>query len=122
LTPATRRRLALEFLLTVQDASPNPAVYVIRRRIATLFEVLMADKEVRLTSLEYRLLARLAHHIDNVLTHRFLLEKIWGPPYVEEMHSLRGFMANLRRKIESDPARPRYLLTEQDASYRLADE
>jgi two-component system KDP operon response regulator KdpE len=84
--------------------------------------VFVADKEVRLTPLEYRLLAALVRHAGKVLTHRFLLEEVWGPPYVEDSHNLRVFMANLRRKIEADPARPRYLLTEQGVGYRLADE
>ena len=84
--------------------------------------VSVADKQVHLTPMEYRLLALLVHHAGKVLTHRFLLEEVWGPPYVEEMHYLRVYMANLRRKLETDPARPRYLLTEQGVGYRLADE
>ena len=84
--------------------------------------VFLADKEVHLTPLEYRLMSTLAHHAGKVLTHRFLLEEVWGPPYVEETHYLRVYMANLRRKMEADPARPRYLLTEQGVGYRLADE
>jgi two-component system KDP operon response regulator KdpE len=84
--------------------------------------IFLADKEVHLTPLEYRLMGILAHHAGKVLTHRFLLEKVWGPPYVEETHYLRVYMANLRRKLEADPARPRYLLTEQGVGYRLADE
>jgi two-component system KDP operon response regulator KdpE len=84
--------------------------------------VFVADKEVHLTPLEYRLVAILVHHAGKVLTHRFLLEEVWGPPYVEEMHYLRVYMANLRRKLEADPARPRYLLTEQGVGYRLVDE
>jgi two-component system KDP operon response regulator KdpE len=84
--------------------------------------VFVADKEIHLTPIEYRLLATLVHNVGKVLTHRFLLEKVWGPPYVEEMHYLRVYMANLRRKLEADPARPRYLLTEQGVGYRLAEE
>jgi two-component system KDP operon response regulator KdpE len=84
--------------------------------------VFVADKEVHLTPLEYRLLATLVHNAGKVLTHRFLLEEVWGPPYVEEMHYLRVYMANLRHKLETDPARPRYLLTEQGVGYRLVDE
>ena len=84
--------------------------------------IFLADKEVHLTPLEYRLMGILTHHAGKVLTHRFLLEKVWGPPYVEETHYLRVYMANLRRKLEADPARPRYLLTEQGVGYRLADE
>jgi two-component system, OmpR family, KDP operon response regulator KdpE len=84
--------------------------------------VTVAEKEVHLTPLEYRLLATLVRHAGKVLTHRFLLEEVWGPPYVEEMHYLRVYMANLRRKLEADPTRPRYVLTEQGVGYRLADE
>jgi two-component system, OmpR family, KDP operon response regulator KdpE len=57
-----------------------------------------------------------------VLTHRQLLTHIWGPDYVGEMNSLRVFMAGLRRKIEKQPAQPRYLLTDQGVEYRPADE
>lgn len=84
--------------------------------------VFVAHKEVHLAPQEYRLVATLVRHAGKVLTHRFLLEEVWGPPYVEEMHYLRVYMANLRRKLEADPARPRYLLTEQGVGYRLADE
>jgi len=79
-------------------------------------------QQVHLTPTEYRLLATLARHAGKVLTHQFLLREVWGPTYVNQTHYLRIFMANLRRKLEADPARPRYLLTEQDVGYRLADE
>jgi two-component system KDP operon response regulator KdpE len=84
--------------------------------------VFVGEKEVHLTPIEYKLLVTLAHHAGKVLTHRFLLKEVWGPPYVDQSHYLRIFMANLRRKIEVAPARPRYLLTEQGVGYRLADE
>jgi two-component system, OmpR family, KDP operon response regulator KdpE len=74
--------------------------------------------EVRLTPLEYKLLATLVRHAGKVLTHRFLLQEVWGLVQ-QEPHHLRVFMANLRRKIESEPARPRHLLTEQGIGYRL---
>jgi two-component system KDP operon response regulator KdpE len=78
--------------------------------------------EVRLTPLEYKLLTTLVRHAGKVLTHRFLLKEVWGPQQSDETHYLRVFMANLRRKIEADPAAPRYLLTEQGVGYRLAAE
>ena len=84
--------------------------------------VFVGENEVHLTPIEYKLLTTLAHHAGKVLTHRFLLKEVWGPPYVDQSHYLRIFMANLRRKIESTPARPRYLLTEQGVGYRLAEE
>jgi two-component system KDP operon response regulator KdpE len=84
--------------------------------------VLVHGHEVHLTPIEYKLLTTLVRHAGKVLTHRFLLKEVWGPPYVEQTHYLRIFMANLRRKIEADPARPRYLLTEQGVGYRLSEE
>jgi two-component system, OmpR family, KDP operon response regulator KdpE len=73
---------------------------------------------VRLTPLEYKLLATLVRHAGKVLTHRFLLKEVWGP-LQDEPHHLRVFMASLRRKIEEDPAQPRHLVTEQGVGYRL---
>jgi two-component system KDP operon response regulator KdpE len=84
--------------------------------------VRVRDAEVHLTPIEYKLLIALVRNAGKVLTHRHLLKEVWGPQRVEETHYLRVFMANLRRKIESDPARPRYLLTEQGVGYRLAAE
>jgi two-component system KDP operon response regulator KdpE len=76
--------------------------------------------EVKLTPLEYKLLATLVKHAGKVLTHSFLLKEVWGPQQVRETHYLRVFMASLRRKIEADPARPQHLLTEQGVGYRLS--
>ena len=84
--------------------------------------VFVDETPVKLTALEYKLLATLVRHAGKVLTHRFLLKEVWGPGQVQELHYLRVFMAALRRKIEADPAQPRYLLTEQGVGYRLADE
>jgi two-component system KDP operon response regulator KdpE len=75
--------------------------------------------EVHLTPLEYRLLTTLVQHAGKVLTHRFLLKEVWGPQQVQENHYLRVYMAGLRRKIEADPAQPKYLLTETGVGYRL---
>jgi len=84
-------------------------------------EVTAAGREVRLTPIEFRLLALLAANAGKVLTHRQILKEVWGPPYVAESHYLRVFMATLRRKIEADPARPRLLLTEPGVGYRMRD-
>ncbi|HYA46516.1 MAG TPA: two-component system response regulator KdpE [Burkholderiales bacterium] len=78
--------------------------------------------EVHLTPIEYRLLAVLVKNAGKVLTHRQLLREVWGPGYVERSHYLRIYMANLRQKLEADPARPRFLLTETGVGYRLAAE
>lgn len=84
--------------------------------------VFLGEREVHLTPLEYRLLVTLAKNSGKVLTHRYLLKEVWGPGQAAETHYLRVYMAGLRRKIEADPARPRYLLTEQGVGYRLADQ
>ncbi|MCC6740464.1 MAG: response regulator [Planctomycetia bacterium] len=84
--------------------------------------VLVAGREAKLTPTEYRLLALLARHPGRVLTHAHMLREVWGPLREEESHYLRVHMANLRQKIEAEPARPRYLLTEQGVGYRLAAE
>lgn len=85
-------------------------------------EVHVDGVEVRLTPLEYRLLSVLAQHAGRVMTHRQILKEVWGPMAVEETHYLRVLMAQLRRKIEPEPARPRLLLTELGVGYRLRDE
>jgi two-component system KDP operon response regulator KdpE len=84
--------------------------------------VFVRDQEVKLTPTEYRLLTTLVRHAGRVLTHRQLLKEVWGPNQTEEAHYLRVYMAQLRRKIEADPAQPRYLLTEPGVGYRLAGE
>ncbi|MDD4912807.1 MAG: two-component system response regulator KdpE [Sideroxydans sp.] len=83
-------------------------------------KVMVGDAEVHLTPIEYRLLTVLIKHAGKVLTHQALLKEVWGPSYVERAHYLRIYMGNLRHKLEKDPARPRFLLTEVGVGYRLA--
>src|SRR5713226_1542238 len=85
-------------------------------------QVLVDGKEVHLTPIEYRLLTILVRHAGRVLSQRQLLKEVWGPAHTEQAHYLRVYMAQLRRKLEADPARPRYLLTEPGVGYRLAAE
>lgn len=81
--------------------------------------VTVAGVETTLTPTEYELLRLLVNHAGKVLTHRQILSRIWGPTYVEQPHVLRVNVSNLRRKLENDPARPRYILTEPGVGYRL---
>jgi len=81
--------------------------------------VFRRGEEVRLTRTEYRLLAALVQNAGKVLTHRQLLREVWGPGAVNEAHYLRVYMAQLRHKLEDDPARPKLLLTETGVGYRL---
>lgn len=78
--------------------------------------------DLHLTPTEYHLLTVLAKHRGKVMTHRQLLREVWGAAHVESPHYLRIYMRALRHKIETDPARPRYLLTEVGVGYRFADE
>jgi two-component system KDP operon response regulator KdpE len=78
--------------------------------------------EVRLTAIEFRLLGCLAKHLGMVVTHRQLLQEVWGPTHVEDTHYLRVYMKQLREKLEPDPVRPRHLLTEIGVGYRLVAE
>lgn len=84
--------------------------------------VFLGEEEVHLTPLEYKLLIAMFKHAGKVLTHRHLLQEVWGPFDSQENHYLRLFVASLRMKLENDPARPRYILTEQGVGYRFASE
>src|SRR5439155_18555595 len=83
--------------------------------------VTMAGKPVSLTPIEYDLLRLFARNEGKLLTHPTILREIWGPAYGEESNYLHVYVSQLRRKIEPDAARPRYLLTEPGAGYRLVD-
>lgn len=85
----------------------------VRRRVT------LSDRELHLTPTEYELLHYLVSNPDRVLTHRQMLTKVWGPEYAEDTHTLRVHIANLRNKIEPDPARPKLLHTEPRVGYRF---
>lgn len=84
--------------------------------------VFKKEVEVHLTPLEYRLLTTLVKNAGKVLTHRFLLREVWGVGYLEQTHYPRMLIASLRRKLEDDPAEPRYIFTEQGVGYRLVED
>jgi two-component system KDP operon response regulator KdpE len=81
--------------------------------------VLVRDAEVHLTPIEYRLLTLLVKNAGKVVTQRQLLKEVWGPGAVENSHYLRVYMGQLRHKLETEPARPRWLITEPGVGYRL---
>jgi len=78
-------------------------------------------EQVHLTPLEFELVRVLAQHHGRLVTHRQLLQEVWGPEYGAETHYLRVHVAHIRAKLEPDPSRPRYLLTEPGVGYRLRD-
>jgi two-component system KDP operon response regulator KdpE len=115
-----RMRVALRHAQQAVDASEEPIfeagdlkVDLARRQVT------VASEEVHLTPIEYNLLKTLVQHAGKVVTQTQLLKEVWGPAYAEESHYLRVYMSQLRHKIEADPARPRYLLTEPGVGYRL---
>ena len=102
------------------NKSDEPVIQVddlemdLSRRLVTVNE-----QEISLTPTEYDILRLLMQNAGKVLTHRQLLRQVWGTAYESEMHLLRVNISNLRRKIETDPARPHYLVTESGVGYRL---
>ena len=83
--------------------------------------VFVEGKEVHLTPIEYKIITLLSKHAGKVLTHDFIMKEIWGP-YTNENQALRVNMANIRRKIEINPAEPKYIVTEIGVGYRMVDE
>jgi two-component system KDP operon response regulator KdpE len=117
-----RMRVALRHRAQVEGADGDSALTVgdvtidlARRQVAR------AGVDVRLTPIEFRLLAELARHPGRVLTHEHLLREVWGPGYTSQHHYLRVYMGQLRHKLEADPSRPRLLLTEPGVGYRLKE-
>ncbi len=83
--------------------------------------VVRAGEEVHLTPIEFDLIRVLAQHRGRLVTHRQLLHEVWGPEYGQETHYLRVHVAHIRAKLELDPSRPHYLITEPGVGYRLRD-
>ncbi len=114
-----RLRVALRHASAAPDAPAVLEAGPLRIDLARR-EVTVEGREVRLTPTEYKLLALLARHAGKVLTHRHILREVWGPN-ATEAHWVRVHMAELRKKIEADPARPRLVVTEPGVGYRLRD-
>lgn len=113
---ALRRTLGHETSLRGQLTRAGLTIDFDRRR------VYRGDTEIRLSPKEFELLTFLATQAGRVLTHRAILKAIWGKHAVEQPEQLRVLMGQLRKKIEPDPAVPRYLLTEPWVGYRFADD
>ena len=115
-----RLRVALRHASVAGGAADEPVFVTGELRVdLARRQVFVAGREVRLTPIEYKLLALLVKNAGKVLTHRQLLRQVWGPEYGDENHYVRVYVAQLRRKLEADPARPRYLRTEPGVGYRL---
>ena len=115
-----RMRAALRHRLQTETRDPvycaGDLVVDLARRVVTV-----AGREVKLTPKQYDLLRVLVVHAGKVLTHQQLLRQVWGPGYSEESQYLRVYIGQLRQRVEPDPARPSYILTEPGVGYRLRD-
>ena len=117
-----RIRVALRHAANAANAHPTPEARFQTGALLMDFErrlVTVDGVEAHLTPTEYEVLKYLATHAGRVVTHRTLLRAVWGPQYEQEAHYLRVFVGQIRRKIEPEPGRPQYILTEPGVGYRL---
>ncbi len=105
----------------VQRSGEKESVFVLGNLRVDLVkrQVFLDDSEIHLTPLEYKLLSILIKYAGKVVTHTQLLKEVWGPAYTGQTQYLRIYMAQLRRKLEADPARPRFFINEPGIGYRL---
>jgi two-component system KDP operon response regulator KdpE len=117
-----RLRVALRRSTLPADALAQPIFEAGEIRVDLVRrQVFRGAEEAHLTPTEYKLLLTLIRHAGRVVTHRQLLQDVWGANYTEQSHYLRVYMAQLRHKLERDPTRPRLLTTEPGVGYRLRD-
>jgi two-component system KDP operon response regulator KdpE len=122
--PFSGDELLARLRAAVRRATPStePVIEVGELRLDLDKRALTIDgRRVSLTPIEYDLLRLLAENAGKLLTHPTILREIWGPAYKEESNYLHVYVSHLRRKIEPDPARPRYLLNQPGVGYRLVD-
>lgn len=118
-----RIRVALRHAEAAATTAPTPQVLIFDDVKIDLVrrEVFRGDEGLHLTPIEYKLLVLMAQNAGKVLTHRQILKDVWGPAYASQTHYVRVHMAELRKKVEADPARPKLLVTEPGVGYRLRD-
>lgn len=115
-----RMRVAVRHAILIAQGTDDPVFTTGGLKVDLAHrQVFVDDAEIHLTPIEYKLLLVLVQHAGKVVTRKQLLHDVWGPSYVDEMHYLRVYMGQLRRKLEAEPTLPRYLLTEPGVGYRL---
>jgi two-component system KDP operon response regulator KdpE len=115
-----RMRVALRHATLV--GAPEPVIVIGELTLdLTKRQVVIAGAEVHLTPTEYKMLVLLAKNLGRVLTHQQILKEVWGPAYATHANYVRVHMAELRKKIEREPARPKLLVTEPGVGYRLRE-
>jgi len=115
-----RLRVALRHSLSAGQNAEEPVFTVGDLRVDLAHrQVFLNEEEVHLSPIEYKLLTTLVRYVGKVVTSRQLLKEVWGPNYTSESHYVRIYMGQLRRKLEADTTRPRYIVTEPGIGYRL---
>ncbi len=115
-----RIRVALRHLALKQSGQREPVFTLDDLKVDLgKRQVFLKDREIHLTPIEYRLLTVLIKNAGKVVTHTQLLKQVWGPVYSDQTQYLRVYMTSLRRKLEADPARPKFLINEPGVGYRL---
>lgn len=118
-----RMRVALRHAIQATQGTDDPIFTTGDLRVDRSHrQVFIDEQQIHLTPIEYKLLLILVQYAGKVVTRKQLLHDVWGPSYVGEMHYLRVYMGQLRHKLEADPTRPRYLITEPGVGYRLKTE
>ncbi|AYD40880.1 response regulator [Clostridium fermenticellae] len=118
-----RIRVSLRHSMMNGNDKKNIGVFKVKDLVVDFNKrkVTIDNEEIHLTPMEYKIMALLCEFPGKVLTHNFIIKKIWVLPVGNETQSLRVFMASLRRKIEKNPAQPQYIYTEVGVGYRLVD-
>jgi two-component system KDP operon response regulator KdpE len=119
-----RIRVALRHARRVAQEGPDEPVFTCGKLRVDLAkrQVFIGERELHLTPIEYKVLSVLVRHAGKVVTQRQLLVEVWGQAHDEQTHYLRIYVHQLRQKLEANPVRPRYLITEAGVGYRLKDE
>jgi two-component system KDP operon response regulator KdpE len=115
-----RIRVAMRHKVMRQASQGEPVFILDNLRVdMSQRQVFLNEQEVHLTPIEYKLLTALIKNAGKVVTHSQLLKEVWGPSYSKETQYLRVYMTQLRHKLETDPARPHFLINEPGVGYRL---